>query len=77
MQRSHYPGNASFAPRALPRRAGAGFGPVPLDRAANARRGEACRRLRPNGKFPTLVDGDPAAYQTAAFAAEGVDAPFC
>ena len=69
----YYPGNASLAPHCLLSEAGAPFELALVDRDAGAQRSAAYLRLNPNGRIPTLVDGDLVVYETAAVVLHLVD----
>jgi glutathione S-transferase len=69
----YYPGNASLTPHFLLREIGAPFDLSLVDRTAGAQRSEAYLRLNPNGRIPTLVDGDLVVYETAAIVLHLVD----
>jgi glutathione S-transferase len=62
----YYPSNASLAPHFLLNEIGAPFELALVDRAANAQQSAAYLRLNPNGRIPTIVDGDVIVYETAA-----------
>ena len=70
----YYPGNASLAPHFLLNEIGAPFELALVDRTANAQQSEAYLRLNPNGRIPTLVDGDLVVYETAAIVLHLCDA---
>jgi len=67
------PSTASMAPHILLREIGAPFDLALVDRNAGAQRSEAYLRLNPNGRIPTLVDGDLVVYETAATVLHLVD----
>jgi glutathione S-transferase len=69
----YYPSNASLAPHFLLNEIGAPFELALVDRNASAQRSEAYLRLNPNGRIPTLVDGDVVVYETAAILLHLVD----
>lgn len=69
----YYPGNASLTPHFILNEIGAPFDLALVDRAADAQRSEAYLRLNPNGRIPTLVDGDLVVYETAAIILHLVD----
>ncbi|MGQ9366616.1 glutathione S-transferase family protein [Azospirillum sp. ST 5-10] len=62
----HMPSSASMAPHIVLREIGAPHELVTLDRAAGALEAADYRRLNPNGRVPTLVDGDLVVYESAA-----------
>jgi len=69
----YYPGNASLTPHVLLRETGAPFELALVDRAVDAQRSAAYLRLNPNGRIPTLVDGEIVVYETAAIVLYLVD----
>jgi glutathione S-transferase len=69
----YYPGNASLTPHFLLNEIGARFDLALVDRDARAQRSAAYLRLNPNGRIPTLVDGDVVVYETAAIVLHLVD----
>jgi glutathione S-transferase len=69
----YYPGNASLTPHFLLNEIGAPFELVLVDRAVDAQRSAAYLRLNPNGRIPTLVDGDLVVFETAAIVLHLVD----
>ena len=62
----YYPGNASLLPHMALREAGAPFELRLVDRAKNAQHSAEYLALNPNGRIPTLVDGDLVLFETAA-----------
>jgi glutathione S-transferase len=60
----YYRSNASLTPHFLLHEIGAPFELALVDREAGAQRSEAYLRLNPNGRIPTLVDGDVVVYET-------------
>ena len=64
----YYPGNASLLPHMALREAGAPFELRLVDRANNAQRSAQYLALNPNGRIPTLIDGDLVLFETAAIA---------
>jgi glutathione S-transferase len=60
------PGSAAMAPHAMLEEIGAPYELVEVDVAAREHEGAAYRRLNPNGRVPTLVDGDFVLFETAA-----------
>ncbi len=69
----YFPGNASLTPHFLLNEIGAPFDLALVDRSVDAQRSEAYLRLNPNGRIPTLVDGDLVVYETAATVLHLVD----
>lgn len=62
----YFPGNASLTPHFLLREIGAPFELALVDRSVNAQNSSEYLRLNPNGRIPTLVDGEVVVYETAA-----------
>lgn len=60
------PGTASMAPQTVLEEIGAAYEPVKLDVAARQHEQAEYRKLNPNGRIPTLVDGDFVIFETAA-----------
>ena len=60
------PGTASMAPQAVLEEIGASYEMVKLDTAAKQHEGAEYRKLNPNGRIPTLIDGDFVIFETAA-----------
>lgn len=60
------PSSASMAPHILLREIGLSFDLVLLDRATAAHKAPDYLRLNPNGRVPTLVDGDLVLFEAAA-----------
>lgn len=60
------PGTAAMAPQAMLEEIGAAYETVRLDIAAKQHEQAEYRRLNPNGRIPTLVDGDFVIFETAA-----------
>lgn len=69
----YYPGNASLTPHMILNEIGAPFDLALVDRDVGAQRSAAYLRLNPNGRIPTLVDGDLTVYETAAVVLHLVD----
>src|SRR5262249_37625943 len=67
------PGNANLAPHMVLEELGQEYELVLLDRAKNAHKSPAYLKLNPNGRIPTLVDGDLVLYETAAICLHLVD----
>ncbi|MCP3986574.1 MAG: hypothetical protein GY723_19495 [bacterium] len=61
-----FPNNASLAPHILPEETGADFELVLVDRSARGQKDPDYLRLNPNGRIPTLVDGDLVLFEAAA-----------
>jgi glutathione S-transferase len=62
----YFPGNASLTPHFLLNEIGAPFELSLVDRTTGAQRSAEYLRLNPNGRIPTLVDGNLVVYETAA-----------
>ena len=60
------PGTASMAPQAVLEEIGAAYEMVKLDIASRQHEQAEYRKLNPNGRIPTLVDGDFVIFETAA-----------
>jgi len=60
------PGTAAMAPQAVLEEIGAAYEMVRLDLASREHEQAEYRRLNPNGRIPTLVDGDFVIFETAA-----------
>jgi glutathione S-transferase len=60
------PGSAAMAPQAVLEEIGAAYEPVRLDLNAREHEQVDYKRLNPNGRIPTLVDGDFVIFETAA-----------
>ncbi|HEX6959618.1 MAG TPA: glutathione S-transferase family protein [Ferrovibrio sp.] len=60
------PGTAAMAPQAVLEEIGAAYEPVRLDIAARQHEQPEYKALNPNGRIPTLVDGDFVIFETAA-----------
>lgn len=60
------PGTAAMAPQTVMEEAGTPYEMVRLDTAAKEHEQPAYKKLNPNGRIPTLVDGDFVIYETAA-----------
>ncbi len=62
----YYPGKANLAPHMLLQEIGADYELRLVDTDANAQKSPEYLKLNPNGRIPTLVDGDFVLYETAA-----------
>jgi len=60
------PGSAAMAPQALLEEIGAAYELVKVDLATKQHQAAEYKRLNPNGRVPTLVDGDFVLFETAA-----------
>ena len=62
----YYPGNANLAPHMVLEEIGAPYELVLVDRDKDAQKSPEYLKLNPNGRIPTLVDGDFVLFETAA-----------
>ncbi len=62
----YFPGNANLAPHILLEEAGAPYELVLVDREKEGQKDPDYLRLNPNGRIPTLVDGDLVLFEAAA-----------
>ncbi len=69
----YYPGNANLAPHMLLEELGVAYELVLVDREKNAHQSAEYLKLNPNGRIPTLIDGDLVLYETAAICLHLVD----
>ena len=69
----YYPGNANLAPHMLLEELGVDYELLLVDREKNAHQSAAYLKLNPNGRIPTLIDGDLVLYETAAICLHLVD----
>jgi glutathione S-transferase len=69
----YYPGNANLAPHMLLEELGVGYELAFVDRDNNAQKSPEYLKLNPNGRIPTLIDGDLVLYETAAICLHLVD----
>ncbi|WP_019141538.1 glutathione S-transferase family protein [Noviherbaspirillum massiliense] len=69
----YYPGNANLAPHMLLEELGVPYELVLVDRDRNAHTSPEYLKLNPNGRIPTLIDGDLVLYETAAICLHLVD----
>jgi len=60
------PGSAAMAPHALLEEIGAPFELVRVDTKGGEHKKPEYLKMNPNGRVPTLLDGDQAIYETAA-----------
>ncbi len=60
------PGTAAMAPQTVLEEAGQAYEAIRLDLAGREHEQAAYRKLNPNGRIPTLVDGDFVIFETAA-----------
>ena len=69
----YYPGNANLAPHMLLEELGVPYELVLVDRAKDAHQSADYLKLNPNGRIPTLIDGDLVLFETAAICLHLVD----
>lgn len=69
----YYPGNANLAPHMLLEELGVPYKLVLVDRTKDAQHSPEYLKLNPNGRIPTLVDGDLVLFETAAICLHLVD----
>lgn len=69
----YYPGNANLAPHMLLEELGVPYELVLVDRTKDAQNSAEYLKLNPNGRIPTLVDGDLVLFETAAICLHLVD----
>jgi len=62
----YYPGNANLAPHILLEEASAPYELVLVDREKEGQKDAEYLRLNPNGRIPTLVDGELVLFESAA-----------
>jgi glutathione S-transferase len=62
----HAPGSAAMAPHIMLVETGAPYELVSLDMAAGAHKAPDYLKINPNGRVPTLLDGDQIVYESAA-----------
>ncbi len=67
------PSSAAMAPHILLREIGAPFDPVILDGERGDHKAPGYLKLNPNGRVPTLVDGDLVVFESAAICLHLVD----
>ncbi|MEH2512284.1 glutathione S-transferase [Nitrobacteraceae bacterium AZCC 1564] len=65
-QLHYYPANASAAPHMVLEEMGASYELKFVDRAVNAQKSKEYLKINPNGRIPTLVDGNLALFEAAA-----------
>lgn len=67
MYKLHYfPANANAAPHMVLEEIGQEYDLVLVDRADNAQKSQEYLRINPNGRIPTLVDGELVLFEAAA-----------
>jgi glutathione S-transferase len=62
----YFPANANAAPHMILEEIGEKYELVLVDRAKNSQRSSEYLRINPNGRIPTLVDGDLVLFEAAA-----------
>jgi glutathione S-transferase len=65
-QLHYYPGNASAAPHIVLEELGATYELVLVDRTVDAQKSQEYLKINPNGRIPTLVDGNLVLFEAAA-----------
>ena len=73
IQLYYYPGNANLAPHILLEEANVSYELVLVDRETKGQKNADYLRLNPNGRIPTLVDGDLVLFEAAATCLHIVD----
>jgi glutathione S-transferase len=72
-QLHYFPANANAAPHMLLEEIGIRYDLVLVDRARNAQNSRDYLKINPNGRIPTLVDGDLVVSEAAAIVLHLVD----
>lgn len=65
-QLHYFPANANAAPHMILEEIGEKYDLVLVDRAKNAQKSREYLRINPNGRIPTLVDGNLVLFEAAA-----------
>lgn len=65
-QLHYFPANANAAPHMMLEEIGGKYDLVLVDRAKNAQKSQEYLRINPNGRIPTLVDGNLVLFEAAA-----------
>src|ERR1700722_9865144 len=65
-QLHYFPANANAAPHMLLEEIGIAYDLVLVDRASNAQKSTEYLKINPNGRIPTLVDGNLIVAEAAA-----------
>lgn len=69
----YYPGNANLTPHMLLEELGVPYKLVLVDRTKDAHHSAEYLKLNPNGRIPTLIDGELVLFETAAICLHLVD----
>lgn len=69
----YYPSNANAAPHMLLEEFGVDYDLVLVDRTTNAQKSPEYLKINPNGRIPTLIDGDHSIFESAAIMMHLVD----
>jgi glutathione S-transferase len=72
-QLHYFPSNANAAPHMVLEELGQQYDLVLVDRAKNAQKSKDYLKINPNGRIPTLVDGDLVMFEAAAIVLHLVD----
>jgi glutathione S-transferase len=72
-QLHYFPSNANAAPHMVLEELGQKYELVLVDRAENAQKSKDYLKINPNGRIPTLVDGDLVIFEAAAIVLHLVD----
>ncbi len=72
-QLHYFPSNANAAPHMVLEELGQKYELVLVDRAENAQKSTDYLKINPNGRIPTLVDGDLVMFEAAAIVLHLVD----
>jgi len=65
-QLHYFPANANAAPHMILEEIGEKYDLILVDRAKNAQKSQEYLKINPNGRIPTLVDGDLVLFESAA-----------
>src|ERR1700742_4859288 len=72
-QLHYFPSNANAAPHMVLEELGQAYELELVDRAGNAQKSKEYVKINPNGRIPTLVDGDLVLFEAAAIVLHLVD----
>ena len=72
-QLHYFPSNANAAPHMVLEELGQDYKLALVDRTRNAQKSQDYLNLNPNGRIPTLVDGDLVLYEAAAIVLHLID----